>query len=136
MNQSWWPFGPAAAGHLNGRRWRNRPRLSDYLKTVGLPHVEDVEVLLPDQRAGEAFLVGLRVINGMDRKWVDALIEESTDRWRAQVIDRFVDEKLLHWKNDHLALTSQGIFFADTVMLTLLMKDDVITDTTRTVPHA
>ena len=128
-NKSWWPFGPAAAGHLDGRRWKNAPRLSEYILNEPLPFVQDVETLDDDRSAGEAFMLGLRMLKGMERTWVESLVEQSTSRWREHVIERFIKEKLLHWKSDNLALTANGILVADTVILALLMREDTMTDT-------
>jgi oxygen-independent coproporphyrinogen-3 oxidase len=128
-NNNWWPFGPAAAGHVDGRRWRNIPRLSEYFRLEGLPPIEDVETLDSDKRAGEAFMLGLRILEGIDRSRVEFLIDQSVESWRKSVIDGHIDENLLHWKNNNLALTETGILVADTVISSLLMHDDVITDT-------
>jgi oxygen-independent coproporphyrinogen-3 oxidase len=128
-NQNWWPFGPAAAGHVDGRRWKNIPRLSEYFSAGQLPPVEDVELLNDDRRAGEAFMLGLRMLKGMDRSVVEQLVDQSAGRWRQGLIDGFVIQELLHWRNDRLALTEAGILVADTVISSLLMHDDAITDT-------
>ncbi|MDP7008902.1 MAG: radical SAM family heme chaperone HemW [Phycisphaerales bacterium] len=128
-NQSWWPFGPSASGHLAGRRWKNTPRIPEYISAGNLPTIVDVEKLDPDKSAGESFMVGLRLVKGMERAWVDELISQSNNRWRENVIKRYVDEGLLHWNNDCLTLTDTGMRFADTVTLALLMEDEEMTDT-------
>ena len=128
-NNNWWPFGPAAAGHVDGRRWRNIPRLSDYFSLEGLPLIEDVETLDSDKRAGESFMLGLRILEGIDRSRVEFLIDQSLECWREHIIDGLIKENLLHWKNNKLALTETGILVADTVISSLLMHDDLITDT-------
>jgi len=128
-NNNWWPFGPAAAGHVDGRRWRNIPRLSDYFSLERLPPIEDVETLHNDKRAGESFMLGLRILEGIDRSRVEFLNDLSLDCWRERVIDGHIKDKLLHWKNNKLALTETGILVADTVISSLLMHDDLITDT-------
>lgn len=128
-NENWWPFGPAAAGHIDGRRWRNIPRLSEYLRVGPLPPIEDVELLDDDSRVGEAFMLGLRVLAGIPRTRVEYLIDQSIGRWRESVIDEFIDKNILTWKTDNLSLTEAGILIADTVISSLLMHDDAITDT-------
>jgi len=129
-NKSWWPFGPSASGHLSGRRWKNTPRLSEYLSASTLPQILDVEILDSDASAGESFMLGLRLTKGMERNWVDSLIAQSNNAWRKVVIERYIQEGFLHWVDDHLALTCQGIRIADTVILALLMQDEEMTDTT------
>jgi len=129
-NQAWWPFGPSASGHLSGRRWKNSPRLSEYLSADGLPPILDVETLDSDASAGESFMLGLRLIRRMERSWVESLLAQSNNEWRKGVIEQYIREGQLHWVDDHLALTCEGIRIADTVILALLMQDDEMTDTT------
>ena len=123
-NNNWWPFGPAAAGHIDGRRWRNAPRLRDYFVHTPLPLVEDVELLPKDTQAGEAFMMGLRLLRGMERSWVESLVLQSANQWRQVVIDRNCDSGLLEWKKNHLALTVKGLHFADSVISEFLTQVD------------
>jgi len=123
-NGNWWPFGPAGAGHSNGRRWRNAPRMSDYLRKSPLPPVEDVELLSEDIQAGEAFMMGLRLLEGMERAWVADLLSKSVDNWRSPIIDRNVAEGFLEWNKEMLLFTDKGLHFADTVISELLMRDE------------
>jgi oxygen-independent coproporphyrinogen III oxidase len=123
-NGNWWPFGPAGAGHSNGRRWRNTPRISDYLRMSPLPPVEDVELLSEDVQAGEAFMMGLRLLEGMERAWVDDLLSKSISDWRSPIIERNVEEGFLEWNKEMLLFTDKGLHFADTVISELLMRDE------------
>lgn len=128
-NQSWWPFGPSASGHLEGRRWKNTPKISHYINGEHLPPIIDIELLSPDKSAGEAFMVGLRLKCGMEKSWVERLVAQSNNEWRALVIEHYIKDGLLHWQGDYLALTEDGLCFADTVITGLLMQDETITDT-------
>ena len=129
-NQSWWPFGPSASGHLSGRRWKNTPRIQEYISSLHLPTIVDYEQLDPDTRAGESFMVGLRMVEGIERARVEELIAQSNNRWREDVVEQYVSEGLLCWNNERLALTQTGMRVADTVILALLMEDEKMTDTT------
>jgi oxygen-independent coproporphyrinogen-3 oxidase len=128
-DQSWWPFGPSASGHLAGRRWKNTPRISDYICGSPLPPIVDVERLCPDRSAGESFMVGLRMLQGMEERWVETLIEQSTNNWRRDVIEQYIQQGLLQWQDSQLSLTLKGLRYADTVILALLMQDETMTDT-------
>ena len=123
-NKNWWPFGPAGAGHVAGRRWRNNPRLSDYLLDAALPPVQDVELLSEDIQAGEAFMMGLRLLEGMERIWVESLLQMSPNNWRNPVLHTNINNGMLEWKKDMLLLTDKGLHFADTVISELLMHDE------------
>jgi oxygen-independent coproporphyrinogen-3 oxidase len=128
-NQSWWPIGPSASGHINGKRWKNIASISQYIGGNSLPNVTDVETLSPDRSAGESFMLGLRMRKGMEKSWVNRLIEQSNNGWREDVLNRYIQEGFLHWENGYLTLTTEGICFADTVISSLLMQDVTITDT-------
>lgn len=132
-NGNWWPFGPAAAGHVSGRRWRNVPRLSQYIKGDGLPAVEDVELLSQCGQAGEALMMGLRLRDGMARDRVEALLEVEAGAWRTRVIASHIENGLLQWRENHLCLTSLGLMLGDTVVVALLKEESPIADTSEQV---
>lgn len=54
-------LGPAAASHLAGRRWRNKPDLRSYLRAPGSQR-EDIELLPPAQKAAEEAMLRLRLL--------------------------------------------------------------------------
>lgn len=128
-NKSWWPFGPSASGHVNRRRWKNTPSISQYINGDAMPTVTDVELLSPDDSAGESFMLGLRLLEGMEEAWVHRLIEQSNNRWRESVLHKYIQEGFLHWQSGYLAFTAKGLRFADTVISALLMQEVAITDT-------
>ena len=122
-NKSWWACGPSAAGHIEGLRWRNVPRLRDYFKQTPLPPVIDVEQLSLDRQMGEVCMLGLRLSRGIPRKRVEDVIQQSTNHWRGEVIDKHIKGDLLEWQNNALALTEKGRLVADMVIGDLLMQD-------------
>jgi oxygen-independent coproporphyrinogen-3 oxidase len=128
-NESWWAFGPSAAGHIDGLRWRNVSKLTSYLNSECLPPIENVEELSGELQIGEMFMMGLRITDGMDKELVDNLICRSTNCWRQTVIDKYISEGWLQWRNGKLALTPDGILFTDTVVSGLLMQEGAMADT-------
>lgn len=117
MNQNWWALGPSASGHVNGLRWKNVPRISDYLAGVdAFPPVIDVERVDADARAGEALMLRLRLLDGVPR---DVLAQLLNDERRAAV-ERHTAAGLLEWHNDALRLTRRGLLLADTVLSDLV----------------
>lgn len=127
-NGAWWPFGPAAAGHVAGRRWRNVPRLSQYCQADGLPPVEDVELLSENSRVGETFMLGLRLLRGIPKQKVLALLTQEGGDNRHALIKQHMEAGLLEWSPD-LRLTKKGLMLADTVMGDLLMARTPMVDT-------
>ena len=61
-------LGPAAASHVEGHRWKNRPHLGEWEAAVAddqIPAI-DVERLSPSQRASELIMLQLRLAGGVD----------------------------------------------------------------------
>lgn len=120
-NADWWAFGPSASGHVGGVRWKNVPRLGEYLDSESLPPVQDVERLDEDGRIGEAFLVGLRLIDGLPLETVAGLLSRgarAADRRLA--IDRHVKAGMLVRTDGSLRLTRAGLMLADGILCDLL----------------
>lgn len=121
MNEDWWAFGPSASGHLNGVRWKNSPRLSDYLASRDFPMIENVERLDADGRIGETLMMGLRLIEGMPSRFVDDLLEQGSQGMiRRKAIERHVRDGLLMYANNRLRLTERGVLLADSVLVDLI----------------
>lgn len=120
-NENWWPVGPGAAGHVDGVRWKNLPRLSSYLEGEGLPAVTMTEQLDEDGRIGETFMLGLRLLDGMEREQVESLLGRG-DRAtaRREAIDRRILGGEMEWAGDRLRFTRSGLLVADSINLELL----------------
>jgi len=120
-NHDWWPFGPSAAGHVRGLRWKNIARLGDYLAGEGLPAAIDVEQLDEDGRVGETLMLGLRLLDGIALDEVDQLLALGRrGEARARAIERLVAGGLLSRGDGSLRLTSCGLLMADSVISELL----------------
>jgi oxygen-independent coproporphyrinogen-3 oxidase len=122
-NASWWPIGPSASGHVSGVRWKNVPRLTDYLEvdSNGLPHVTDVERLGLDGRIGEELMLGLRLIDGLPmRRIVELLATGERGRERSAAIDAHLNRGLLAEQGGRLRLTRPGLLLADSVLADLI----------------
>ncbi len=122
-NEDWWPLGPGAAGHLRGLRWKNVPRLADYLRSGPWPPITDVEEPDEGRAVAEAFMLGLRLIEGLPKSVVDDLLDRSpaaARQEREHGIEVSRVEGLLEETQTHLRLTRQGLLLADTVIARLL----------------
>lgn len=122
-NGNWWPLGPAASGHWNGTRWKNIPRISSYLcesESGSMPQITDIEHASEDARIGEEFMLGLRLIDGMDREKVDRLLSRGRGCERARAIEQHLDSGLLEWRGEQLRLTRTGLLLADSVLAELI----------------
>ena len=120
-NRNWWPIGPGASGHVDGLRWKNVPRLSSYVDTAGSPAITTIEQLDDDVVAGESFMLGLRLMEGMPDDRVEALLSHGTrGDQRRRALQRHLEGGLLERVQGHLRLSREGIIQADTVLVDLL----------------
>jgi oxygen-independent coproporphyrinogen-3 oxidase len=120
-NGNWWPLGPSASGHVEGWRWRNLPRLGPYLAGAGLPHIDSVEHLDDDGRAGEMLMLGLRLMDGVPRDRVTAACQTpERGATRTTAIEGALEAGLLQWRGDWLSLSHRGVLVADAVIGDLL----------------
>ncbi|HYF15352.1 MAG TPA: radical SAM family heme chaperone HemW [Phycisphaerales bacterium] len=67
-NEDWLAAGPSASGHLRGARWKNAPRLDDYLAhdDEGFAPIVDHERPDPRRAVVERLMMGLRLREGVD----------------------------------------------------------------------
>ncbi len=118
-NGNWWAFGPSASGHLDGVRWKNVPRLSDYLAVTPWSPVTDVEGMDADRRLGERLMLGLRLREGLLhadlRTW---LADDAEGRWG--VIEQAMKARMMELHQDRIRLTRQGMLVADSILADLV----------------
>lgn len=122
-NANWLALGPSASGHLDGLRWKNVGRLGEYLESAeSLPPITDVERVDEPTRAGEQFMLGLRLSDGLLSAEVEVLLAQSGDRRNARrdAIERHVAAGLLHKSGDRLRLTRCGMLMANAVLVDLV----------------
>jgi oxygen-independent coproporphyrinogen-3 oxidase len=107
--EQWLAAGPAASGHVGGARWKNVPRLDDYLEQsdAGFAPVMDIE--MPDARRAlvERIMTGLRLREGVNgaalAETVEKLNPGAGERLRAKAA-AFAGQGLLV-----MGLTEQGV---------------------------
>ncbi len=122
--ESWLAAGPSASAHLldpegGSWRWKNAPRLDDYLRHDDRAHPPVVDLEPPDPRrlVGERIMMGLRLREGVDL--AQAALGRQGDR-DASLLERLravarARAGLGHAQlcADHIALTDSGFLFAD-----------------------
>jgi oxygen-independent coproporphyrinogen-3 oxidase len=111
-------LGPSAASHAQGWRWRNRPHLGEWersLDAAQLPAIE-MEHLSPSRRAGELAMLLLRLSRGLN-------FADFSDRtggldaraiW-GDIINRYARERLLDVDESAVRLSESGIAVADSL---------------------
>jgi len=110
-------LGPAAASHVEGWRWRNRPHLGQWEDAIahGRLPASDIEHLTPIQRAGELIMLQLRLADGV--RFSNLYSQSGVDvrSEYAPLVDRLEELGLLRLTSDGFALTDSGINVADAI---------------------
>lgn len=129
--RNWLATGPSASGHIGGHRWKNLPRLDDYLSRErdGFAAITDYETPDPKRNLGEWIWTALRTREGLDAASVFARTEALSDagiiapRLRA-CIQRHRDARNLYDPSsdtpERIRLTDQGFLIADRIAVDFL----------------
>lgn len=120
-NQVYWSgdayfaYGPGAARYMNGVRETNHRSTTTYLNRVlaGESPVAEREELLPEARARELFVFGLRRIVGVSRREFRARTGFECDDLVAAPLKKFIDLGLLADDGERINLTREGLFVSD-----------------------
>jgi len=117
----WWAFGPSGSAHGAGVRWKNVPRLGDWLASGPFAPVQDVERVDADGRVGERFMLELRLASGIAEDEVSRMLDVGTrGHARASAIARHESAGLLERCNGRLRLSRRGLLLANTVVADLV----------------
>jgi oxygen-independent coproporphyrinogen III oxidase len=110
-------LGPAAASHVQGVRWRNRPHLGEWENaiTAGLLPAIEVETLTPRQRAGELAMLMLRLSHGIVYSDFAVRVGLDAPAIFAEVIDRLTPLGLLDVSETSIRLSERGLPVADSI---------------------
>lgn len=115
----WLAVGPSASGHMNGWRWKNTPRLDDYLQQSdeGFAPVCDLEP--PDLRRSlmDKLMTGIRLSEGIDSAEMLAQAKElgASEQLQAAAWDAEQSGWLSAASDPQWVLTDDGFLFADRV---------------------
>jgi oxygen-independent coproporphyrinogen III oxidase len=116
--EQWLAAGPAAAAHVRGWRWKNVPRLDDYLgfDDEGFAPVTDLEAPDRARALAERIMTGLRLEEGLDRASVLHDAEEIDAAIAARLCARWARHSARAHALDsegRWRLTDAGFLFAD-----------------------
>ena len=120
-NRDWLAIGPSASGHAQGVRWKNVPRLGDWLAATGTSPAVDVERVTPDMRAGERLMMGLRLHAGISEAELAEILQlGERGPERALAIKQAVDEGMMEHAAGALRFTARGMMVANSVLARLV----------------
>lgn len=121
----WLAAGPSASAHVAGMRWKNRPRLDDYLNVerAGTSGVTDAEGVDEGRAVRERIMTGLRLREGLDGAVVLAEAERVCAGAAAKLekkVARYVGRGVMRVDGRIWSLTDEGILVADAVASDLM----------------
>ncbi len=126
--ENWLAAGPSASGHVGGRRWKNLPRLDDYLDRSqhGFAPVTDVEWPDPRRALAERLMTALRLREGADAAAVraDAAAIEAALPARLEACARGFISRGLLTDGARWAPTESGFLVADALAVDFLRALD------------
>jgi len=115
-------LGPAAASHLNGRRFKNRANLDAYLQNP-TGQIEDVEELSPQEKAAEEAMLRLRLLEeGLNTDELTAKFGPANTADIIRRLDKMVQEGLLLQTGSACRLIPSRIMTSNPIFARVLME--------------
>ncbi|MEM9373954.1 MAG: coproporphyrinogen-III oxidase family protein, partial [Planctomycetota bacterium] len=114
----WLAIGPGASAHVRGWRWKNTPRLDEYISHDDRGFAPISELEEPDARRSlmDRLMTGIRLREGVD---ASAALRDAEQMGRgadlAAAADICSDAGWIYSDADRWALTDSGFLFADRV---------------------
>ena len=114
--------GPSAHSHWQGKRFGNRPDLSLYCDRLlrGESPFDEVEVLTSEEKARETLVMWLRMTDGVDLALFRKVTGYHVDELCGEAVDSMVEEGLLQYLENRLALTRDALFVSNAVFAELI----------------
>lgn len=120
---NWLAVGPSASGHLDGHRWKNTPRLDEYLNTSDDGFAPICESESPDRRRMlmDVMMMGIRISSGLDR---DQVLNDAAHLNRRDQLDQTmlgcIEQGWVVLDSNRWMLTDDGYHYADRVARDLI----------------
>ena len=123
--EQWLACGPSASGHVRGIRWKNTPRLDDYLSRSDQGWAPTSEVEPRDARRAvrERIMTGLRLREGLPAEWLmsqSRLAGQDAEDRVQRAIDRMNEQGLLAQREPTIVLSEAGVLIADALAARLM----------------
>ncbi len=129
-NRDYLAVGPSASGHIAGTRYKNAPRLDDYLdfSDAGFAPITEHEPPDPRRSLMDTLMLGVRTREGLDAPRILASADELHRRAQLEsAAQSCVDAGWLTTTDTRWTLTEPGFHYADRVardLMGALVTDD------------
>lgn len=123
--EQWLAFGPSASAHVAGARWKNLPRLSEWIAGVerngGFAPIVDLETPDPRRAFREQLMLGLRLSEGLD---VETILAQAAaigvEGPIARSVRKYQQSGHLELDERKWKLTDAGFLIADSIAAELM----------------
>ena len=114
--------GAGASSYLKGERFKNTPLPGSYIREIRAKEnaVETRERLEPMHAMGETLMLGLRLLKGISIDVFENRFQVSFQKVYGKVLDSLVQQELITFNQNRIALSRKGLFLADSVILKFL----------------
>ena len=115
-------FGPGAARYVNGVRSTNSRNVTQWISSWqnGVPVLDSLERLSNEEAAREAIMLGLRKNSGIRLSSFERKFGMSVETLAGLALQEHLNADRLEIDDDHLRLSFEGRFVADSVMVDFL----------------
>jgi len=116
-------FGAAAHSYINNTRYSNIANPVEYIRRTkeGKSTMDSVEHIGPDEKLSERFILGLRLVDGINLKDLELEFGSEALKKYDGKIKMLIGKNLLCFENDMLKLTKAGLDFANQVWLEFIL---------------
>ena len=111
--------GAGASSYLNGERSKNINLPSIYIRKIETKAsaVDTRERLEPLQAMGETLMLGLRLLKGVSIDVFENRFQVSFQKVYGKAVESLLNQELITFNQNHIALSRKGLFLADSVIL-------------------
>ena len=115
-------MGAGSHSYIDGERFYNIPSTSDYIKTIcnDLSPAADIQSINREQMQSEYCFMGLRLLNGLDKKDFYQRFGQDIKKVFGASITELIKRELLEESRRNIKLTSKGLDFANDVFMEFL----------------
>jgi oxygen-independent coproporphyrinogen-3 oxidase len=120
--------GAGAHGYIKGIRYRNEENIKKYIEAVSLSNIsiiESNENSIKDE-IEEYMFMGLRMLTGVQEEKFYHRFGVNIYSVYGEVIDKYINLKLLEKKDGSIALTNSGIQLSNTIMSDFILEKNEI----------
>ena len=115
-------IGAGASSYLKGERFKNTNLPRNYIRDIRTKEnaVETRERLEPIHAMGETLMLGLRLLKGVSIDAFENRFQVSFQQVYGKTIEPLLQQKLITFNRNSIALSKKGLFLADSVILKFL----------------